>query len=491
MKLRSALANSAWLTLSIPDWQQFHHALRHPFQAQRRVLDEIEQTCRGTPVFPGPIDDNPVREWEAIEPFIARVASGETGVLTRERINHFEPTSGSSSASKLIPSTPLSRRQFNRAIHAWVVDTYRRNPGLLGGPAYWSISPASSHPPTAAGIRVGYEDDSEYLGVLSQWLVRQSLAVPSPVRRLPVDEFRRATLLFLLAQSELRLISVWNPTFLSALMGYLDEHRDSLLRELAAGIDVCGYRLQREITGDPWPKLGLISCWADGHAKLQLAGLKKWFPGVRVQPKGLLATEAIVSLPFEGRKVLAVTSHFLEFETDGGDLLRVGDLKEGDEVAVVVTTGSGLIRYRLGDRVAVTGFLERTPCIDFLGRGDMVSDLCGEKLNEAFVGRIVRRMVGEGFSLLVPEEAGYTLYCTMRVDERELERRLAENPQYEWAVQVGQLRPVRVVRVSEAAASTYLEVRRARGQKLGDIKPAALDCWGGWHDAFAPLRVED
>jgi hypothetical protein len=489
VNVRAALANNAWLALSLQDWLRFRNAVHYPARAQQKVLEEIESACGGTRGFPGPIDSIEPRDWEDIEPLVARVADGQADILTREPVTHFEPTSGSSSAVKLVPSTPLLRRQFNRAIHAWVADMFLGNKRLMGGPAYWSISPAATHASTRAGIRVGYEDDSEYLGRIGRWLVRQNLVVPAAIRHLCAAESPRATLLFMLAQPELRFISVWNPTFLTALMTFFDEHRNELLRQLADGVEVCGQRLQRRVGDDPWPRLELISCWADGHARSQLAGLRRWFPEVAVQPKGLLATEAFISLPFNGRKVIAVTSHFIEVETDDKGLLRVEELKEGDEGTVVVTTGGGLVRYRLGDRIAVTGFLDKTPCIEFLGRQNVVSDICGEKLNEAFVSGIIRDIAGDGFSLLVPEEAGYTLYSNSDIDADEFERRLAENPQYEWAVQIGQLRPVQVVRVSDDAAATYLEVRRSRGQRLGDIKPAALDAWPGWHEAFASIRV--
>jgi hypothetical protein len=65
-----------------------------------------------------------------------------------------------------------------------------------------------------------------------------------------------------------------------------------------------------------WPALRLLSCWADGpaagYAERVSAAL---FSDVRLQPKGLLATEAFVSLPMAGADggVLAVRSHFFEF----------------------------------------------------------------------------------------------------------------------------------------------------------------------------------
>src|SRR5256885_11782413 len=70
-----------------------------------------------------------------------------------------------------------------------------------------------------------------------------------------------------------------------------------------------------------WPRLGLVSCWGDAHAATHLAGLNNALPGVRIQPKGLIATEAFVTLPFAGATPLAIRSHFFEFRRDDGKVL--------------------------------------------------------------------------------------------------------------------------------------------------------------------------
>src|SRR5690606_23717403 len=78
-----------------------------------------------------------------------------------------------------------------------------------------------------------------------------------------------------------------------------------------------------------WPRLALLSCWADGPAARFADQLQARLPHVTLQPKGLLATEAMVSLPWlddvddtdgtdDAGAVLAVTSHFLEFLDDAG-----------------------------------------------------------------------------------------------------------------------------------------------------------------------------
>ena len=100
-------------------------------------------------------------------------------------------------------------------------------------------------------------------------------------------------------------------------------------------------------------------------------------PRVHIQPKGLLATEAIVTLPFRCLTPLAVRSHFFEFLRDGRPYLA-HQLVPGEVYSVVVTTGGGLYRYRLEDKVQVNGFVERTPSLAFLGKEDHLRILWAE-----------------------------------------------------------------------------------------------------------------
>jgi len=63
---------------------------------------------------------------------------GEQNVLTQDRVERFQLTSGSTSASKLIPWTAASAAEFSRSLAAWVHALYRWQPaccalGLLVG----------------------------------------------------------------------------------------------------------------------------------------------------------------------------------------------------------------------------------------------------------------------------------------------------------------------------------------------------------------------
>lgn len=459
---------------------------------------------------------------------VRRIAEGASGVLTSAPVLLLEPTSGSSSPSKWIPYTADLRREFSRALGAWLWDLYGRWPSLLDGPAYWSMSPALRRPVrSAGGVRIGFEDDAEYFGPAGRMLVRSLLAVPPEVQAVTdLGLFRAVTLLFLLRAGELRLFSVWNPSFLTVLLGPLAELGPGLARHIGAGTLPAGLepslaraleplnppaperaealmrlfassRDAASLTAGLWPRLALISCWADGAAAGALPPLRRLFPGVPVQGKGLLATEGAVTVPFgEGPGCPALRSHFFEFlpEERGAPLLA-HELEPGRRYTVVLTTGGGLYRYRLGDVVEAVEVRGSCPRLRFVGRQG-VSDRAGEKLSEVHAREALARSLagsaGVSFAMLAYEGAAYVLFAEapaladpelLRLGSR-VEDDLRRNFHYDYARRLGQLGPLGVFRVERGAGEAYLERCAGDGQCLGGVKPSALHLRSGWKDVF-------
>src|SRR2546421_290703 len=80
------------------------------------------------------------------------------------------------------------------------------------------------------------QDDAAYLGTVEQWMLRRLLVTPpASVRHADIDTFRLATLVSLLGAPDLAFVSVWSPTFLTALLEPLDRERERLLAALPAG----------------------------------------------------------------------------------------------------------------------------------------------------------------------------------------------------------------------------------------------------------------
>ncbi len=486
----AAAATTAWLASALPAWLAFRRALRDPERAQRRALAGILRASAGSAFARehglGPDrsweevrERVPVRTWEELRPWTARCEAGERDVLTRSPITRFEPTSGSTTARKLVASTPAGRAEFGRAIGAWVVDTYRRDAALWRGPSYWSVTPALPAERTPGGTPVGFDDDAGYLGGVAEGLVRRALVRGDA--GLGGEAFWASTARALILARDLRLISIWNPSFGTLLTDAVRRHWDAVARTTAG-------RLARELArtdpARPWPRLRLVSTWADGPAASGLADLRAAFPGVPLQAKGLLATEGVVSVPFGGAHPLAVTAHVLELALDDGRVIPAVHAPVGQEGRVVLTTGSGLWRYDLGDRVVVTGRLGATPTIRFLGRAGRVADTVGEKLAEPFVAECLGRLGVRGFALLAAEPGGYVLYAEHPPEAGALEAALSANPHYAWAVSLGQLAAARVVQVRPGAGARYASAKAERGLRLGDVKPTALEATGGWERAL-------
>jgi hypothetical protein len=410
----------------------------------------------------------PIVSYDSLEPWIERIRHGEQGVLTAEPVVALEKTSGSSAAAKYVPYTRSLLREFGQAIGAWMFDLFRHEPLLLGGRHYWAISPLARRKEVApGGLPVGLGDDTEYLGWLGRWVTRGAMAVPGDVARAAdMEACRRATLDHLLRCRDLRLISVWNPSFLTLLLDRLPP----------------GAR-----PAELWPKLRLISCWTSAGAARFVGELKQRFPGVAIQGKGLLATEGVVSIPLVGRPapLPAITSHFLEFVGDNGRVRLADELEVGRRYRVLITTGGGLARYSLGDLVEVVA----PRAIEFVGKADNVSDLCGEKLSETFVGRVLTDVASRrglpGFLMLAPEWSRpprYVLFAETAEAAAiadEVEAALRESVHYDYCRRLEQLGPLQGVPVRHAA-ERYLSGCYALGQRPGVAKPAFLRRELGW-----------
>lgn len=534
MKPIATLANCAWLAASLPAWLRFRRALRQPAETQRRILNRLLKTnaesAYGRAHAFGAIrsyaefrERVPIVDYDDLDPWIARITRGEQGVLTREPVTRLVPTTGSTSGRKLIPYTASFQKELNAAIGPWMVDLCREHPSVPFGPAYWSISPAipASTDDEKSAVPIGFDDDSAYLGGFKQRLVETTFAVPSVLRWVPdIERFRYLTLLCLLRQPELRLVSVWHPSFLALLLDALPEWWEELLRDLAHGgcrrTSALPHEIRHACNATPqphranelrhasptnphtlWPRLRIVSCWGDGQAALATVDLQRLMPHAVIQPKGLLATEAFVSFPFGGRHPIAVTSHFYEFASATGETLLAHELRPGETYSVIVTTGGGLWRYRLGDLVEVDAFVGATPSLRFLGRGGSVSDLCGEKLAEHFVTSAIEAACATcgfapRFAMLAPDADAvgrwsYTLFAEGEIPPdlaRYLDRELRRNPHYALCRDLGQLGPLRSFQTTDGACQTFCAALVSEGRRLGEIKPQALSPRSNWASQF-------
>lgn len=535
-----------WWCCAAPAARRFARATQQPERTQRDLLAGLLRRNAGTEFgrahgfaslrsveeFQAAV---PARDYAGFQPWMDAAIAGRPDVLTPGKPLAFLPTSGTQSGAKLIPWTAALKGEFQAALGPWVHGFMRQQPAAWRGSVYWSLSPPLwPQQRTGGGIPVGFDSDAAYLPAFLQLLLGAAFAVPAAVAALREPEaWRYATLLHLLGSADLSLVSVWSPTFLSSLLEPLPAWWPALLRDLENGTftppagdgsALCGMPGPRGgarraqalrglacAGGRPaleriWPRLAAISCWTDAAARGPARELARLFPQARVVGKGLVATEGVVSFPWPDAEApaLALTSHFFEFVDAAGRAHPAWDLRHGQCYAVLLTTGGGLYRYRLHDRIRVAGFHHACPLLEFLGRDGVTCDLCGEKLTEPLVreclGRVARELGQEWpFALLAPAASGrrpgYTLFIASvtPVDTaliaRAVDAGLGENVHYAHARRIEQLAPLEVVVLRGDAAwawARFHATQAARGRRLGDIKPTTLDCGAGWQLVFEP-----
>ncbi|HEY6542543.1 MAG TPA: GH3 auxin-responsive promoter family protein [Ktedonobacteraceae bacterium] len=563
-RLRVGFANLLWFCYSAYMSRKWKRAARNVAGVQSSVLQRIlsgnrmcefgrEHHFSEIATIESYQQRVPARAYEDFEPYIERVADGMPKVLTVERVQQFGLTSGSTQASKLVPYTKSLINEFQAGIDPWVYYLFRSFPRIVSGKTYWSVTPVGerkSH--TSGGIPIGFDDEQQYFSPLARSVLGSIMAVPSSLAQLKdMDTFRYVALRLLLQEKSLAWVSVWNPSFLTLLLEPLVANFSHMIEDIRCGtlsvasqiesplrdaiLPLCKARPARAAElasfshtwqGRPftepllsgrtlyeaiWPRLRVISCWAHGSATQALPALRAYFPHAAIQPKGLLATEAFVSFPFKNDlSALSLLSHFFEFEEvdETEPVIQLAhQLERGRRYAVITTTGGGLYRYRLNDVIEVGDFYRQCPLIRFVGRQSKVVDMCGEKLNEAFVRATVEdalatHQLKASFWMMAPQwpddaRPFYILFMQvevgMAVDEeqlqplaREIDEAMQAGYHYEYARRLGQLAPCRLFIIAPEcdASHTYLTVCVSQGQRLGDIKPTALHAYQGWAREF-------
>ncbi|HPW57116.1 MAG TPA: GH3 auxin-responsive promoter family protein [Candidatus Rifleibacterium sp.] len=554
--LATGLVQSIWMGTCLGGAMELRRAANsNPARVQTRVLLELLQNASQTDfgrqhdfATIGSAEEFcasvRVHEYDDLKPYIDLIAAGKERVLTGDPVRMFEETSGTSGPNRLIPYTAGLQRAFNRALHPWLFDLFSHFGSLWGGPAYWVVSPRSAEKrTTAGGVPIGFAADSDYFGAWAKPLIGLVTVVPEEASGLSnPNVWKYVSLLCLLRQPQMRLISLWNPTLFTALLSQCGEWAASLAGDLENGT-CCPAFLSASGLNDPvlrlysgkplpgrgkllaealrllekgdrsafsrqlWPKMALISSWSEAEAGAGAEYLRSFFPDAAFQTKGLLATEGPVTIPMVGAPapVLAARSAFFEFEegeAGSGRIRLAHELVAGQRYRVLMTTAGGLYRYRLHDIVEMRGWWRNLPCLAFIGKEAFVSDLVGEKLSSDQVkAAFANLLTGFAGSWLAPEKPElpalphYCLFLTTgagrgkieEADCRQLAERMdmafCENIHYRWAREAGQLAPVKVVVLNaDGAAANEIRLQRQAGlgRTLSTAKPGVLDKTPGW-----------
>ena len=376
----------------------------------------------------------PLRDYEALRPYVRRIVEGEAAVLTAEPVTAFASTSGTTAEPKLVPVTAAWLARMAALLRLWMLGAQRDHPRLLRRAPLTIVSPAIEGC-TPRGVPVG-----ALSGLLHRSLpaaVRRAQAVPYAAHLIADADARAFVLLRLGLPRAVSVIGTPNATTLVRLAQVARRQADSLLRAIhdgtlgipwpafheEPGLDGQAARraLAARLEADPararaldaaarargalrlqdaWPELALIGCWLGGTAGHHTRRLGEDYGGVPLRDLGLVASEGRVTLPLADGTAAgppALDAGFFEFipeeamETRDPPVLLAHELEVGRRYGVVLSGANGLYRYDLNDVVEVQGRHHRAPLLAFVRKGRDMTSITGEKLHVNHVRDAVRQ----------------------------------------------------------------------------------------------------
>ena len=360
----------------------------------------------------------PIRTYADMSCYIERVRHGEIGALfgPGQPILMFALTSGTTAQPKYIPITPRVLADCRAGWNIWGLRSLLDHPGCMLRHIVQVTSPMNDHA-APSGIPCGAI--TGLLAATQKRLVRRFYTSPLAVAGISDSPAKYYTIMRLAIPRDVSWMVTANPSTLLVLARTADEHRERMIRDIRHGTlskdmnvanDIraalaprlrpdpnCARRLEEIVRqhGAMYPKhywrLGFVAHWTGGTMGLYMPMFPKYYGDTPARDIGLIASEGRMSIPFADHTpagVLAVTSQFFEFipadeyGTPKPTVLRSHQVQEGEEYFLLLTNGSGLYRYDIGDRVRATGWMGQAPMVEFLSRDAHTASMAGEKLTE-------------------------------------------------------------------------------------------------------------
>ncbi|KAG8086023.1 hypothetical protein GUJ93_ZPchr0010g10973 [Zizania palustris] len=379
----------------------------------------------------------PLVTYEDILPFVVRIANGDTSpILSGKPIREFLTSSGTSGGErKLMPTIEEEMERRSRLYSLLMPVMSRVVPGLDKGKAmYLYFVKAESRTPGGLPARPVLTSFYRSRYFLERPHDPYTVYTSPDEAVLCVDAYQSmyAQLLCGLVHRAdvLRVGAVFASGFLRAIR-FLEKHWPRLCRDIRKG-ELDGEITDRAVRGavekvlraDPvladaieaecakpswqgiirrvWLNTKYIDVIVTGAMAQYIPTLEFYGGGLPLTCTMYASSECYFGLnlnpmckPSEVGYTLIPTMCYFEFlpvnsgntgatpEPDHRDLIDLVDVKLGHEYELVVTTYSGLYRYRVGDVLRVTGFKNEAPMFSFVRRKNVALSIDADKTDEA------------------------------------------------------------------------------------------------------------
>ncbi len=418
-------------------YREFQKACEDPTATQSAVLTDIlerNKTCElgRRRRFEDMIQENdpvesfrrnvPLTEWTDYETLASRTADGEFDLMFSGKPVHFVATTGTTAAMKLLPESSEGalakqitvdlRRRLNRRMEAY----------LQGGKllALFNPTPLGT---TACGIPIG----SASALTMENSATVSLLPFPKQILECLDPEFQQdAVMRFAVAENVVAFGANNIDRFIS-LFERTRRRAETIIREIETGtleltipnepglrgaVEAALHpnparaeelRTVLQTTGDfipsgYWPNLKAVSCWLGGSVGGAVQRVRPYLGrDIVFKDAGYGASEGKFNIPVDFNTpvgTLALWGAFYEFlPEDGLEPLTADQVRDDTVYELVITTYSGLYRYRMHDRVRIAGFTGRTPNIVFESKAADYANVAGEKTYSAVLIDAVQKIL--------------------------------------------------------------------------------------------------
>lgn len=358
-------------------------------------------------------------------------------LLNNEKIIYWTQSTGTTGKRKLFPITPSFQKQFQKVTPPFLHFLLKNFPNFMDYPVVYF---AETYPQekSVGGAPIGYISNFNYRNIPK--ILRSFYALPNEVFK-EHKTYKQYAPLYALQGELSALMGITPKIFENFIINVKENFREYLLylngnKKLPPSLPplkVAGDRLKYLNSLDIdkltfktlWPKLALICTWKTSVCKAQLKQIEQYIDDIPVVDGMFSATEGWLNVPIiypDNGGPLHLSSHIVEFiplgmEIKKENLLFPWELKVGSEYEIFLTTAMGFVRYRIFDIIRVTGYINKSPIIEFvrkegstlslgeatLAEDELVDAACYAQINLKFYWQFAPNETGDGIVLYVDE----------------------------------------------------------------------------------------
>lgn len=371
----------------------------------------------------------PITDYSYYEKYIECMANGEKNILVADKIEYFGHTSGTTGKQKLIPATKKARMIASKYMafltNKFSYDNFKENWNYAKGLMIADIVTTTY---TKGNIKICSATSG---GMKSMEKILPHMYT-SPIEVIKVKDKQSALYLHLLFSLNYKKLFYISSVFISNildLLRILEDKNEDLIKDIRRGTINSKINIDKDIRKKLtsmlkpdaaradflegefnkgfkgickriWPKFSYLLCVTGANFSIYDEKVNYYTDNVPIYSPSYAASEGMIGInpsAYDEIKYIVIPDTvFYEFllvdEEDTNKTYCIDELKIGGRYEIIITTYSGLYRYKLGDVIEVVGFYNKSPEIIFLYRKNQILNMVSEKTNEEHLTKSIIKL---------------------------------------------------------------------------------------------------